>query len=166
MRIAMLLALVALPVRAQVGPLDLPGALEAARALQAAQDGQGGGAGAPGAGLCPAPGGTPAYAPPDRPGFVRLLDELRRDFARRVGDALPALERSLAATRNDRAGANAALPLSLAGNASAAVFAAAWSCARRPDDATFAADLGALLEGLEDPRALPVLSWAVSRSPG
>jgi hypothetical protein len=163
MRIAMLLALVALPVRAQVGPLDLQGALQAARALQAAQDGRG--SGARGTGLCPEPGGTPAYAPPDRPAFVRLLDELRRDFARRAGDAIPALERSLAATRNDRAGANAALPLSLAGNASAAVYAATWSCARRPDDATFAADLGALLEGLEDPRALPVLSWAVSRSP-
>ncbi len=103
--------------------------------------------------------------PLNRPAFLQLLGVLRVDYAKRAGRGISPLDKALATSKSDNAGANAAMALSMAGAAPAAVHATLWSCERRPDDATFVSNLGALLEGLEDERALAVLSYAVSLAP-
>lgn len=103
--------------------------------------------------------------PLNRPAFLELLGVLRRDYAKRAGPGLLTLDKALMASKSGNAGANVAMALSLAGAAPAAVHATLWSCGRNPDDPTFVSNLGALLEGLEDERALTVLSYAVSLAP-
>ena len=117
-------------------------------------------------GLCPAEEDTPTAVRLGRAEFLKVLGDLRREHAKRAGSGISELDKTLAAAENDDAGANSALALSMVGGSSAAVYATAWSCVRKPDNATFAGNLGALLDGLEDQRALAVLSYAVSLTPG
>lgn len=104
---------------------------------------------------------TPAVAP-TRPQFEKLLDQLKREYGKLAGDRLSAVNTALVSAKADAAGTNLALPLTLAGNAPAAVFATAWSCARQPDNATFASNLGSLLDGVGDARAGAVLAYALT----
>ncbi len=108
---------------------------------------------------------TPAVAAPTRPQFEKLLDQLKREYGKLAGDRLSAVNTALVSAKADAAGTNLALPLTLAGNAPAAVFAAAWSCARKPDNATFASNLGSLLDGVGDARAGAVLAYALALGP-
>ena len=114
---------------------------------------------------CPNAQGTPAAAPPTRPQFEKLLDRLKLEYGKKAGDRLSAVNKALATAKADAAGANLALPLTMTGNAPAAVFATVWSCARKPDNATFASNLGSLLDGVGDKRAGVVLAYALSLGP-
>jgi tetratricopeptide (TPR) repeat protein len=108
---------------------------------------------------------TPAVAAPTRPQFENLLDQLKREYGKLAGDRLSAVNTALVSAKADAAGTNLALPLTLAGNAPAAVFATVWSCARKPDNATFASNLGSLLDGVGDARAGAVLAYALALGP-
>lgn len=114
---------------------------------------------------CPEQRATPSVIPPTRPLFVKLLDQLKHEYGRKAGDRQVAVDKALAKAKTDAAGTNLTLPLTLTGNAPAAVVAAVWSCARKPDNATFASNLGSLLDGVGDARAAAVLAYALSLTP-
>lgn len=114
---------------------------------------------------CPDAQGTAAAAPPTRAQFEKLLDQLQREYGAKTGAPLGALNQALATAKTDAAGTNLALPLTITGQTPAAVVATVWSCARRPGDATFASNLGSLLDGVGDARAGAVLAYALSLGP-
>ena len=118
------------------------------------------------AGSCPQRADGSVSAAPGRAGWVKLLDELSRDYRKKLGEGADALDRQLAKAKGDEAGSNAALPLSMAGGAHAAVYVTLWSCRRKPDAALFASNLGSLLDGVGDERAGQALAYAVALAPG
>jgi len=116
--------------------------------------------------LCPQRAGDSTPAAPTPAGYARLLEELGREYAKRLGPGAKALDRWLEQAKGDVAGSNAALPLSMAGLAQEAIYVSIWSCRRKPGAALFASNLGSLLDGAGDPRAGPLLAHAVALAPG
>lgn len=118
--------------------------------------------------ICPRPAKTlPEVAELNRESYITLVKELMTTFGPRIGDKLPEIKILLESTSKPSEGADMGGLFLISGSGSSAIYCAAWSAVRLPEDILTANTLGVALKDMgEYVRALQVLKYAHKLRPG